>query len=387
MNNRYLQSDIVFLGNGKFIENGILEVDGNGMVIEVYAGSPPKEKVEYYPGALCPGFINTHCHLELTYLIDKIKPKGRLVNFIRSLQNMRQHKPENNRQLMQEADQAMYESGTVAVGDISNSNDSFPIKNESAIKYHTFIELFGFDDRRSESILSGGLALKKQASAAGLPASVVPHSPYSVSGTLLQKITLLGDNDPISIHNQETAAENEMFRQSKGELMEMLQSFGLDTSKFKAPATSSLQSYLPAFTNRKILLVHNTFMEELDMVSLCGQEKVYLALCPKANLYIEDRLPLIEQFYEKGLKCTIGTDSLASNTSLSILEEIKTIQQLVDLPTEILIEWACKNGADFLGFDELGTFESGKKPGVVHIDQLEGRKISRKSTAKLLVPA
>jgi len=71
---------------------------------------------------------------------------------------------------------------------------------------------------------------------------------------------------------------------------------------------------------------------------------------------------------------TIGTDSLTSNWQLSVLEEIKTIKKYKSyVPVETLIEWACKNGAEALGYeDKLGTIEVGKTPGLVHIDAIAG---------------
>ena len=61
---------------------------------------------------------------------------------------------------------------------------------------------------------------------------------------------------------------------------------------------------------------------------------------------------------------TLGTDSLASNHTLSIWEEVQTILKNTDLDLNTLLTWACKNGAEFLQLKELGTFEKGKIPGV-----------------------
>jgi cytosine/adenosine deaminase-related metal-dependent hydrolase len=65
----------------------------------------------------------------------------------------------------------------------------------------------------------------------------------------------------------------------------------------------------------------------------------------------------------------IGTDSYASNWSLSVLDELKTIQQHhPEIPLEEMLGWATLNGARALQMDKhLGSFEKGKKPGVVLI--------------------
>ena len=97
-------------------------------------------------------------------------------------------------------------------------------------------------------------------------------------------------------------------------------------------------------------------------------------MCPKANLYIENSLPDYSIFDVE--KLCLGTDSLASNSSLSILEELKVLQENTDFDINTLLKIACKNGAEALGLKDLGTFEKGKTPGVNLINNLnEVRRI------------
>ena len=89
----------------------------------------------------------------------------------------------------------------------------------------------------------------------------------------------------------------------------------------------------------------------------------------------------------KNLKITVGTDSLASNDTLSVLEELKLIQKnFSHIPTNELLTWACKNGAEFFGYDELGSFKAGSKPGVVLIENVDGIQLTPESKVKVLVP-
>jgi len=108
--------------------------------------------------------------------------------------------------------------------------------------------------------------------------------------------------------------------------------------------------------DKKILLVHNTFSRKEDITDN------YYCTCPKANLYIENSLPDYSIFNAE--KLCVGTDSLASNNSLSILDEIQIIKENSDFDLHTLLKIASKNGADALGFTTLGTFEKGKSPGV-----------------------
>jgi cytosine/adenosine deaminase-related metal-dependent hydrolase len=108
-------------------------------------------------------------------------------------------------------------------------------------------------------------------------------------------------------------------------------------------------------------------MQFAQQAAIANNQTPYFCLCPNANVYIENTLPNIEQFRNNNVHITLGTDSLASNTSLSIIEEIKTIQQYFPLiPLAEILQWATLNGAKALEMDNhLGSFETGKKPGII----------------------
>ena len=114
--------------------------------------------------------------------------------------------------------------------------------------------------------------------------------------------------------------------------------------------------------------MHNTFAEKEDISSN------YYCTCPKANLYIENTLPDYSIFNPD--KLCIGTDSLASNNSLSILEELQIIQENTIFDLNTLLKMASKNGAEAMGFENLGTFEKGKIPGVNLIKSMDGMKFT-----------
>jgi cytosine/adenosine deaminase-related metal-dependent hydrolase len=234
--------------------------------------------------------------------------------------------------------------------------------------------LFAFDPKQADAVFQKGLELKAKAKELNLSASIVPHAPYSVSDPLFEKIAELASNSPLSIHNQETEAENSMFQHGSGAMIEMLSKFGLDKELYQASGKSSLQTYLEKLPQQSpLLLVHNTFTSAEDIQHAEEvHQNLYWCFCPLANSYIEDRLPNVPAFVQANVCCTVGTDSLASNHHLSILEEMKYIQQSfpeIDLAT--LSKWACQNGADFLGLPQMGSFEKGKKPGVNWLKNLD----------------
>jgi cytosine/adenosine deaminase-related metal-dependent hydrolase len=108
-------------------------------------------------------------------------------------------------------------------------------------------------------------------------------------------------------------------------------------------------------------------------------ENLFLCLCPNANEYIGGQLPDINLLRKKGLQLVLGTDSLASNHQLDLLAEINTIQRhYPEIPLEEILLWATSNGAKALGVqDQFGSFEKGKKPGWVLLQEGYGNTIMR----------
>jgi len=123
-------------------------------------------------------------------------------------------------------------------------------------------------------------------------------------------------------------------------------------------------------------LVHNVCTSREDLACLEGRAApVYFCLCPGANLYISQTLPDIPMLAQSGVPLVIGTDSLASNHQLSILEEIRHIRlHFSELPLENILSWATLNGAKALQADAiLGSFEKGKKPGIISLGETLSR--------------
>ena len=383
-----VSADLVYTGNSDPIKNGIVEYDETGEIVfvgkaERYEGN----SVEKLHGLLCPGFVNTHCHLELSHLKDKLDQQTGLPSFVQNIQKLRAVEIDLQMQAMESADKEMHKNGIMAVGDISNSSISFETKARSNLHYHTFVELFGFEKKKAEVIFEKGKEVVQELDNFKLSGNLTPHSPYSVSSELMKKIALSVEGKPMSIHNQETAEENRMFIEGKGKMMEMLQAFKSDISDWQPAKCSSIRSYLPDLrTNNKLLLVHNTFTSAEDMRwGERNHAQLYWCFCPNANLFIEGRLPEMDIFANADVKCTLGTDSLASNRGLSILEEMKTIQEnFPQIPLRKLMEWATVNGAEFLGLDDrLGTLEKGKRPGLLHIKGVSDGYLKNTTVSRL----
>jgi len=385
------RADYVFPVCADPIKNGIVTVDDTGKVITVTdqnthaPGVPP----EHLSGVICPGFVNTHCHVELSHLKGKLDRHTGLVNFIKDVQKNRISDDKLVLDASCAADNEMYENGIVAVGDISNNNSSIPVKDASKLYYHTFVETFSFQPAQAEAAFGKALDLLKEFKPR--PGSITPHAPYSVSKELFRLIRNYCENNDnlISLHNQECDDENKFYRYKQGSFVDLYAAFGIDIGHFKPMARNSLQSVIPLLSNRqRILLVHNTCTNLKDIYFIKRfDRKIYWCFCPNANLYIEDKLPKVELFVGQGYDICLGTDSLASNDKLCILSEMRTLQQnFPALSTPKLVEWATLNGAKFLGIDdEKGTIEAGKTPGLNLLTGLDGFKLTPETKVKRLI--
>ncbi len=385
-----ISADYIFPGNKPPIKNGVVVVNSLGeieTILDPAIDTINWQEIERHKGIICPGFVNAHCHLELSYLKGKIEEKTQLHGFVEKLMVIRDTVTEQERWFaIQLAEQEMIAGGIVAVGDISNGNTSFHLKSKKHLKYHTFIEVFGLEEDQAIHIVKKAQSLKSIYPRA-TRVTITPHAPYSMSKRLVELVNEESNNF-ITIHNQETSGENELFQSKSGKMYEQLTKFSHAIKSWEPTGKNSLPSYLPALMNgKKVLLVHNTYTSKEDVVFARRYiDQIYWCFCPNANMYIEAKQPDYSLFTNE--KCTIGTDSLASNWSLSILEELKTITKknpAIELQT--LLKWATYNGAEFLEFEELGSIEKGKTPGLNLIENIDLNNLSltKKSAIKPLL--
>lgn len=386
---KYFSADWIFPVNSLPIRNGVVGVNLDGKIEKILTEDIAKQPdlvIEKFRGAIVPGFINTHCHLELSHMLGQIPKHTGLVNFVQSIITNRQSDAKTVILAMQNANQQLYDNGIVVVGDISNQVISKQIKETSKIYYHTFVEAMSFNPERAKAVMDYAISIKNEF--LPLPATVVPHAPYSVSAELFELIYQAAnkENAFLSVHNQETGDENAFFENKGGRFLELYNFLGLDISFFQPSGKTSFQTWLPYIKGQKTLLVHNTVTSQEDVAfAKKNHSDLYWCLCPQANLYIENSLPNVELFINEDIKITLGTDSLASNHQLNILSEMKTLQEHKQIDFKKLLQWATINGAEFLELDkQFGTIEIGKKPGLNLIQLSEDFIIQSDKVIKLI---
>jgi len=386
---RKITASFILDPEGHLAERHTLIMDNN-VVVDLIDEVLPD--AEFFDGIISPGFINAHCHLELSHMVDKIKRGTSLHGFINEIIATRKTYTRGIAESIKMADEKMWVNGIQGVGDICNTDDTFVVKAHSRIRYHSFIELFNFNPAFAEDAVNSGLQLQKKLQDLRLSSSLVPHAPYSVPKELFCLIKIQHDQSPSqwSIHSQETASENEMFLNGSGQMIEMFKAMDINFDWFKPTGMNSLEStadYFPHQSN--LLFVHNTFMQENDVAGLKSKglmDQSWFCLCVKANLYIENQLPDIPMLERHQCKIVIGTDSLASNDELSILSELKTIHQTFpEIEISKLLSWATINGAEYFDWRTLGTFRKGNKPGVILITESTNKTIGELASVRRMI--
>ena len=373
---RKISADYIYAMDRPPIKDGVVVVDHDGKVIELGSRSDyDLAELEIHRGVLIPGMINTHCHMELSHMINKIPTGTGLIPFISQVVKFRDFPQEIIDSAIEAADRYMYSQGIVAVGDISNKADTANVKANSDIRYYTFVEMFDFiQDSMTEAMIDQySEVYGKHNKENGNSKSYVPHAPYTVSDRLYKFIKQNNTpNSTVSIHNQETKHEDDLFNNKSGDFLDFYEGFGFPLKDFKATGKNSIHHAMSQMDpKQRTLFVHNTRTTSSDIAAAQEwSENVYWATCANANLYIENSLPNYQAFIDANANMTIGTDSLSSNWQLSVFEEMKTIKKYNSyIPTSTLLEWATSNGAKALGFDDtLGSFTVGKNPGIVLID-------------------
>ncbi len=377
--------------------DNVLITNENGTVEDIINVTDAGDDIQKFDGILLPGFINCHCHLELSHMKGLIPEETGLVDFVFKVVNERHFPDEEILSAIAKAENEMLANGIVAVGDICNNTLTLPQKQKQNLAYYNFIEVSGWMPSVSNLRFERSFGIyhsfeESQKLKVKSQNSLSPHAPYSVSNKLWELISPYFENKTVTIHNQETAFEDSLFEKGEGDFTRMYGMMNMDTSFFQPTGKSSLQSYLSKLSNAKrVLLVHNTFTKEEDVLfvnsrSISGSV-VSWCVCINTNQYIEKAIPPVEMLRRNNCDIVIGTDSLASNWSLSVLDELKTISKCFPaVPLSELLQWATINGAKALQMDDkLGSFEKGKKPGILIIQQLENNRLNKNSFARHLL--
>ena len=388
---RFAADYVYTLTSREPLRNAFVEVEEDGRILRI---GPCEEGEERMEGAIVPGFVNAHCHAELSYMKGLFRKGTGMAGFIDQINALRDtFSLEDKVAFLKEAMDDMWAQGVVAMADISNCDDSFAVKASHPMYTRSFLEVFGANPAECEDVMRSVRALQGKAQALGLDAAPTPHSCYTMSPELVTASSVAGlQSGYLSFHSEESDEEEEMMKYGRGPMWDNRKANGIPTPP--VTGTTSLEYFLDrllagglrAPIPGHVLLVHECCLTaEGAALAKKVLAEPFLAICPLSNLFIHKMLPPVPVMRESGIPICVGTDSLSSNDALCLVDELYCLQEAFpEVSLGELLEWACLNGARFLGKEDvLGTLEPGKKPGLVLITSC-GERLTPQSKSRRL---
>ena len=372
---RFAAKYVYTLNGTEPLKDAFVEVEEDGTVVRTGLCEPGEELLD---GAIIPGFVNAHCHVELSYMKGLFRKGTGMAGFIDQINALRDTFPREDKvRMLKEAMDGLWAQGVVAMADISNCDDSFAVKAAHPMYTRSFLEVFGADAGACEAVMRDVRALQAKAAGFGLDAAPTPHSCYTMSPELVSASSAAGlESGYLSFHSEESDEEEQMMKNGSGPMWDNRVANGIPTPP--VTGTTSLEYFLdrlraaglPEPVQGHVLLVHECCLTpEGAAMARKRLAQPFLAVCPLSNLFIHNMLPPIPVMRASGIPICVGTDSLSSNDRLDMVAELYTLQEAFpEVSLGELLQWACLNGARFLGKEAvLGSIEAGKNPGLVLI--------------------
>lgn len=332
--------------------------------------APIGAETVHVDGAIMPGLVNAHTHLELSWMRGQVPPAPTMPRWVERLMALRRTVGHEPPEPIYDAILEARAAGTALVGDITNTFAAYDPLADSEMSAAVFRELLGFNVQ--DPAVPVDAALKQIADLtpiAWLRPSIVPHAPYSVAPSLLRAIADASRGMRVSVHIGESAEEIEFLQTGRGAWRELLQRLGAWTDEWQPPRTGPV-AYMAAhdLLNDRLIAVHCVQLtdDELRMLASAGATVV---TCPRSNRWVGAGTPPIDRFYASGVRVAVGTDSLASVDDLNVFAELKVMRELApNVSASRILQSATRSGADALGFgDDFGTIDVGKRAELIAV--------------------
>jgi cytosine/adenosine deaminase-related metal-dependent hydrolase len=362
------------------IRDALVVVD-RGRIAEVskHDTNVPRERetetVDLGNVAILPGLVNTHTHLELSWMRGRVAPSGSMPAWAASLIALRRQQAAAPLAPSDSAIKEARAAGTALVGDVTNTLAVDQLLGESSLAGAVFYELLGFSATEPEQVVTQARStLSRLFSRGDWKKTIVPHAPYSVSPDLFRAISRAAGDSPMSIHIGESREEMEFLRSGTGAWRELLERLGAWNDRWEPPGCGPVE-YLErlGLLNERLVAVHGTQLADAELGRLASSGAT-LVTCPRSNRWTGAGVPPLERFFASGVRVAIGTDSLASVEDLNLFKELAYIRHLAPhVPAKRLLESATVAGATALGFEnEFGTIEPGKRAALIAVDVPSG---------------
>lgn len=329
-------------------------------------------------GAILPGLVNCHTHLEFSALAGKVLPQLRWEDWLElTLAASASLSPQEKETGILRGLADLHRYGTALVGDISNTGESLPHLEASPVAYRLFYECLGFNLLHLEALEEAFPFFAHSQAGSNLKISAAAHAPYSVSPALFRAVSQWNaqHNRPQSVHLGESATELDFLVRGDVFFKNLLQSRGRWVPEFSPPGMSPA-AYLNSlgFLGPDTLAVHGTRLDAADC-RILAHSRTWVILCPRANAYTAAGTPPVAELLHAGVPLALGTDSLAGNYDLNLCGEMLWLyKHYPQYPGDLWLYLGTLQGAQALHRDQdLGSLEPGKKAALGFIP-LSGRQ-------------
>jgi cytosine/adenosine deaminase-related metal-dependent hydrolase len=347
------------------LERGTITVGGEQIVAVAPQGQRTADR-DLGNVAILPGFVNAHAHLDLTGPRGQIPPTADFTAWLRKvIEHRRRQTPEQIEAEIRAGLNESLQSGTTLLADIAAAGQSWAVLKEGPARAIVFYELLGLPLPRAEEALARARAWLAQASPTAMcRPGLSPHAPYSVRDWLFGQAAKLASQLrlPLTTHLGETTAEYELLQNRRGPLADFLSELGVwEPDGF----VSFPEEVCFIYHDRSLprVFAHANYADA-TLLALTQSSVVY---CPRTHAAFGHLRHPFREFLSRGIRVALGTDSLASNPDLDILEEARFLHaHYDDVPTETVLRMATLRGAQVLGWaDETGSLAPGKSADLV----------------------
>lgn len=339
-----------------------------------------------FPGcALLPGFVNAHTHLELTHFSSwKLRsavdynPHKFTDWIIQLIKIARGLTPEDYPPSLLEGIRMCLESGTTAIGEIVTNPALAGLYGSFPLAGRLYFELLGQDQRHFAGKLAAAIAAAEHNKAAELLSGLSPHSPYTIGHDHLSAIrdASAAHALPLALHLSESRSEADFLFDGSGDLATDFYPFvGWEQFLGRPARCSSTELFdRHGLLTPTTLAVHCVHVSSAD-ARILKSRGVHVVLCPRSNELLDVGRAPVALLKKIGLPLALGTDSLASNNSLSLWDELRfalnTFPDVLD--EEDVFRMVTSGGAAALGISATcGSLEAGKRADFQVVGNCEG---------------
>jgi cytosine/adenosine deaminase-related metal-dependent hydrolase len=362
------------------IENGSVTVENGRITCVGSRRRDDGDNVDLGDAILMPGLVNAHCHLELTAMrgfledLDFRRWILRLTSAKRAVLTV---------EMLLDSARAGLEEGIAAgittYADTCDSGVVIDAMGEYGVRGIMYQELFGPDPEQCAASIGDFTAklerLRGKATSL-VRVGISPHAPYTVSDDLFRASTALAAKErlPMAIHIAESEVESDLILRAKGAFADGLRTRGIDV-RARASSPIALLANLGVLEQRP-LLIHCVRVQPDDL-DLIASRNARVAHCPISNAKLGHGIAPLLEILTAGIDVGLGTDSMASNNRMDLLEEARValLMQRARLGTHEalsasdVLELATMGGACALGLaDEIGSLETGKSADLAAFD-------------------